>query len=244
LLQRALGRPGAETKSAAELVLSLGELKGVAMKVGQILSYMDAGLPEEVRAQLALLQTRSQPTAFADIERILREEFGERAETLLQSLERTPVATASIGQVHRGELVDGMQVAVKVRHPGIDAAIRADFRAASTGKLLARLLAPGVEVAELLQEAESRFLEECDYVLEREHQERFAGLYPADGNIVIPTVQREWCSTRVLTTNWVTGLTLDQFVETSPQTARDRAAEALYTFYLGTLYVTVRGPAS
>jgi predicted unusual protein kinase regulating ubiquinone biosynthesis (AarF/ABC1/UbiB family) len=224
-------------ETLARLVESFGELKGVAMKVGQILSYVDGSLDPEARRLLAVLQVHSQPTPFAQIEQTINEDLGAQAAALLARLERTPVATASIGQVHRALCADGTRVAVKVRHPGIDTAIRADFKAAAIGKLMARAFAPGVDVAEMMGEAQARFLEECDYALEARRQARFVELFAGHASIAIPAVHRNWCGARVLTTRWVEGAGLEAFLATQPaQAARERAARALYEFYVGTLY--------
>jgi predicted unusual protein kinase regulating ubiquinone biosynthesis (AarF/ABC1/UbiB family) len=233
---RLRGHEGIDAEVVERLVLSMGELKGIAMKMGQILSYMDTTLPLEARELLSILQVRSQPTSFAAIESTLREDFGARAETLLAGFVREPVATASVGQVHRASLPSGVEVAVKVRHPGIEAAIRADFRSASIGKSLARLLAPGSDINAFAAEAEARFLEECDYAQEAQRQTRFAALYAGHPVLVIPTVHADWCSGRVLTTAWHDGVGLDAFVQRATQVERDVAGRALYEFYLGSLY--------
>jgi len=233
---RVRGRQGIDAQVIERLILSMGELKGIAMKMGQVLSYMDTTLPVEVRELLSILQTRSQPIAFAAIEATLREDFGMHADLLLAGLIPEPIATASVGQVHRARLPDGADVAVKVRHPGIEAAIRADFRSASIGKSLARLLAPGLDVNEFVAEAEARFLEECDYTQERQRQRRFADLYAGHPVLTIPAVHPSWCSGRVLTTSWHTGVGLDAFVQHATQQQRDVAGRALYEFYLGSLY--------
>jgi predicted unusual protein kinase regulating ubiquinone biosynthesis (AarF/ABC1/UbiB family) len=232
----AAGLAAMNPKAIEELVVSLGELKGVAMKVGQILSYIDDSLPEQSRQLLSLLQVHSQPTAFAEIEAIIRADLGPRAGTLLATLAREPASTASIGQVHRGRLPDGTEVAVKVRHPGIEDAVEADFRSVQIGKVLAALLAPGSTVDEVLAEAKTRFLEECDYAAELRHQERFRALFAQGEIITIPAVHPAWSSGRVLTTSWQEGVGLDRFLERASQAERDRAGRALYDFYLGTLY--------
>jgi predicted unusual protein kinase regulating ubiquinone biosynthesis (AarF/ABC1/UbiB family) len=237
ILRRLSGDTGIDTEIIERVVLSLGELKGIAMKMGQVLSYVDTPfLTPQARELFAVLQRQAQPTPFREIEAALREAFGARADTLLRTLEREPVAAASIGQVHRARLPDGTPVAVKVRHPGIEAAIRADFRSAQTGKVLAQLLAPGAQVDEVIAEAQERFLEECDYELERRRQQRFGEIFRGHPSISIPAVHDEWCSPRVLTTTWREGSTLEEFQSAATQRARDRAGEALYEFYIGTLY--------
>jgi hypothetical protein len=119
------GLAAAEIEDVVRLVSRLGELKGVAMKAGQILGYVDPTLAPELRDMLSLLQTTSAAAPFEAVAETVRAAFGPRAETLLAGLVREPIAVASIGQVHRGR-VDGIDVAVKVRHAGIEAALQAD----------------------------------------------------------------------------------------------------------------------
>lgn len=224
-------------EALARLVESFGELKGVAMKMGQILSYVDGSLTPETRQLLAVLQRHSQPTPFAQIEQTIREDLRARAQALLARLDREPVSAASIGQVHRAVREDGTPVAVKVRHPGIEAAIRADFKTAAIGKVMARAFAPGVDVAGVIEEAQARFLEECDYALEARRQARFVDLLADHESIAIPAVHLDWCGPRVLTTAWHEGTGLEAFLLSRPRSeARERAARSLYEFYVGTLY--------
>jgi predicted unusual protein kinase regulating ubiquinone biosynthesis (AarF/ABC1/UbiB family) len=220
-----------DARTAERLALSLGELKGIAMKVGQILSYLDTPLPEETRRVLAVLQVKSQPTPFEKIEQIIREDFGTRADALLSKMDRVPVSTASIGQVHRAG-----GLAVKVLHPGIEQAIRSDFKAAAAGRVLARMIMPGGDIDSLIEEAREAFLAECDYVAERRWQERFGALHADNPDVSIPAVHGEWCSRRVITTTWVDGMRFDDFAANASQAARDRAGRALYEFYVGSVY--------
>jgi predicted unusual protein kinase regulating ubiquinone biosynthesis (AarF/ABC1/UbiB family) len=219
-------------------VTRLGTLKGLPMKFGQIMSYLELEMPEETRRLLSLLQTQSPATAFERVEVILREDLAGRAGALLAGLDRTPASIASIGQVHRGRLPDGTEVAVKVRHPDIEAAIRSDFRAARTGATFAAFLMPGMGATakDFMAEIEARLLEECDYALEAERQSRFAALYVGHPVIVVPAVHRDWCGPRVLTTTWETGEDLETFHARATQDERDRAGAALFDFYVGTLY--------
>ncbi|MGD0838909.1 MAG: AarF/ABC1/UbiB kinase family protein [Polyangia bacterium] len=224
-------------ESLGRLVESLGELKGVAMKVGQLLSYLDPSLSPEARRMLSILQVMSQPTPFSRIVKIIADDLGLGARPLLAHLEREPVASASVGQVHRSCLGDGTRVAVKVRHPGADEAIAADFKTAAIGTLFARLVAPGLGLEEVLAEAKDRLLEECDYLLEARRQARFRDLYAGHPVITIPEVHPEACGARVLTTTWHDGLGLEAFLAAAPfQAERVRASRALYEFYVGALY--------
>ena len=234
---RGLNLGALSPEALARLVESFGELKGVAMKLGQILSYVDGSLAPEARQLLAVLQRHSQPTPFAQIEQTIREDLGPRAQALIARLDHEPVAAASIGQVHRAVHEDGTRVAVKVQHPGIEAAIRADFKTAAIGKIMARAFAPGVDIAGVIEEAQARFLEECDYALEARRQARFVELFADHESIAIPAVHLDWCAPRVLTTAWCEGADLEVFLLSQPHSeARERAARSLYEFYVGTLY--------
>jgi predicted unusual protein kinase regulating ubiquinone biosynthesis (AarF/ABC1/UbiB family) len=179
----------------------------------------------------------SQPTALALIQRTISEDLGARGRALLARLEPTPVASASIGQVHRALLENGTHVAVKVRHPGIEEAIRADFKTAAIGSFFAHLAVPGANVEGFVAEAEARFLEECDYALEARRQTRFAEIYAGHASITIPSIHRDLCGPRVLTSTWHDGAGLEAFLGSAVFAAeRVRAARALYEFYVGTLY--------
>src|SRR5262249_39651523 len=163
--------------------------------------------------------------AFSTVAATIRDELGARGDDLIARLDPAPVSVASIGQVHRGRLADGTDVAVKVRHQGIDTAIRSDFRAAGLGAVMARLMAPGAAggragppfrppaaaatVKDNIAEAEARFLEECDYALEADRQDPFGQLFAGHPIVVVPAVHRAWSTPRVLTTTWQAGVGLD-----------------------------------
>jgi predicted unusual protein kinase regulating ubiquinone biosynthesis (AarF/ABC1/UbiB family) len=146
---RRLGRGGETTLGLDDLttfVSSLGQLKGMAMKAGQLMSYLDLPLPPDVRAALGALQTHSPAMSFERIAAIVRAELGQQAAPLLAHMDPQPVAAASIGQVHRALLPDGADVAVKVQVPGVESAIAADFRSAAVGTRFVGLLVPGASV--------------------------------------------------------------------------------------------------
>jgi predicted unusual protein kinase regulating ubiquinone biosynthesis (AarF/ABC1/UbiB family) len=224
------------------LVKRLGKLKGLAMKAGQILAYIDPTMPPEVRDILAVLQTQSQPAEPDELRAAVRADLGECAESLLATLSARPVSVASIGQVHRGRLPDGTEVAVKIRHPGIDTAIRADFKVASVGPVFAGLFVPGGGRATMegnLEELRTALLEECDYALEGQRQRRFGAWYADHPVIRVPAVHAAWTGPQVLTTTWQPGLSLDGWLARDPgQAERDAAGRALFDFYFGTLYRT------
>jgi predicted unusual protein kinase regulating ubiquinone biosynthesis (AarF/ABC1/UbiB family) len=218
-------------------VSSVGQLKGMAMKAGQLVSYLDLPLPQDVRVALTALQTHSPPMPFERVVAIVKEELGRNAAPLLARMEPTAVAAASIGQVHRAILPDGTEVAVKVQVPEVESAIAADFRSAAAATSFVGVLVPGASVKAVVREARRAVLDECDYDREARYQERFARLYESHPTLTVPEVFRRYSSRRVLTTAFARGLSFDAFLATSPpQPDRDRVGVALFEFYLGSLF--------
>ncbi len=214
----------------------LGELRGLAMKAGQMLGYLDASLPESVRASLSVLQTAAPTTPYETVAATIEAALGARAPQLLARLEPVPIAAASIGQVHRGVLPDGTAVAVKVRHPGIAEAIAADFRSASVGSVMGTLIG-GAGIPAMIDEARQTFAEECDFALEARRQTRFAEIFAGDPDVVIPAVEAAWSTPDVLVTRFCDGTGLDAWLAGGPsQAARDRVGVALFRFWMQTLY--------
>ncbi len=233
LRQRA--RTEGERESVWRIVESLGKLKGVAMKLGQHLSYCDPSLPDDVCAALAALQTHSPPISVSRVTKIVRRDLGDIAAALIASLEAEPIAAASIGQVHRARLPDGTRVAIKVQYPGIASAIKADFGPAALAGRFAAWVYPSIDVHAYLREAKARVLDECDYLAEARHHAELALRYADHDIITIPAVHAAYSGTRVLTTTFVEGMHLDTWLATNPsQDARETIGEALVDFYVGT----------
>jgi len=237
---RARGREGLESADEAaleELVRQLGMLKGIPMKMGQLVGFLELDLPEDMRQLFAVLQTQSQPTPFEEVARTVREDLGGAGASLVAAMDPNPVAIASIGQVHRAVL-EGGAVAVKVRHPQVEQSIRSDLSGAALATAIAGRMLPGIGASarEFVGEARDRFLEECDYQLEAERQQLFHRLFAGHPDIVVPEVRGAWCGPRVLTSSWEDGRDLEAFVASATQPERDRAGRALFEAYVGTLY--------
>jgi predicted unusual protein kinase regulating ubiquinone biosynthesis (AarF/ABC1/UbiB family) len=232
------GLDGASLADVERLVGRLGELKGVAMKAGQILAYIDPALAPELRATLSVLHTASPAAPFSEIETTLREAFGARASELLDGVVREPIAVASIGQVHRAS-VWGEELAIKVRHRGIVAALESDFATAEVAPLLARALGmnAGANVEGFVAEVRAALQEETDFALEADRQEIFGRFFSRHPTLIVPAVSRAWCARAVLATDWSPGQSLDALLASSPdQAARDRIGVALFELYVRPLY--------
>jgi len=233
------GLQATDLASIARLVERLGELRGIAMKAGQILSYADPTLPDELKSLLSLLQVSAPASPFAAVEATLREALGGRADELLATLERTPIAVASIGQVHRARLPDGSEDAVKIQHAGIEAALRSDLSAAHSGASLAGVFVPGARASMrgMLAEAQAALLEECDYLLEASRQKAFGSFLEKHPVLMVPRVIDGYCARSVLVSAWLPGEQLDAWLSRNPeQSLRDVAGRALFELYFGILY--------
>lgn len=229
-------------KAAAALAAEvLGEMRGLAAKVGQMASYVDGMVPEGHReaygSALKALQSRALTSPPEAIRSRVEAELGGSIEGLFSSFEPEPFASASIGQVHRALLHDGRKVAVKVQHPGIERAMASDLDNASMIKSLASTLVPrALEVDSVFSEIRARFEEELDYAREADQIDVFAAIHAGDPHIVVPAVVRDRSSKRVLTTELAEGITLE---EASALAADERRhfAEVLWRFVFKGLLV-------
>src|SRR5436853_2358375 len=228
-------------ETAMKMVGALGQMKGAAMKLGQFASFIDTEfIPEEYREiyqeQLAKLRTDAPSMPWEKVEPLLEEEYdGEPLSELFAEIEHEAFAAASIGQVHRAELLDGRTVAVKIQYPGIAEALDADLRNAGTIVRLARALAPGLDAKEIAKELRERVMEELDYEYEAQNQRTFSRAYRDHPFIYVPEVVSRLSRNRVLVTEYVEGIGFDD-VKRLDQEGRNRFAEIVFRFYLGSIY--------
>lgn len=224
-----------QLRTAEDVVAALGGMKGALMKIGQMASYLDQGLPEPVREALAQLRSDAPPMAPELAARVIEVELGQAPDRLFAEWDPVPIAAASIGQVHRAVTHDDRAVAVKVQYPGIDAAIRSDL--ASAGMLFGGLgvAFPGLEPEPLVAELRARLVEELDYAREADNTQLFADAYRGHPFIHVPDPVRELSSARVLTTDLAVGDPFETVVA-ADQATRDHAAEVIYRFVFRSLY--------
>jgi len=222
-------------RTAAQVADTLGNLRGALMKLGQMASYLDEGLPEPLRVALAGLQQGAPPMSAALAASVVEQELGAPPERVFARWDPEPLAAASIGQVHRAVTRDGRDVAVKVQYPGVDDAIRADLATAGTLFRGMSLMYPGLDPGPVVGELQNRLLEELDYLHEAANQRYFADWYAGHPFIRIPAVVDELTTARVLTTELVDGARFDEVVQW-PQERRDAAAEAIFRFVFRSIY--------
>lgn len=229
-----------QAEALRALVDALGLMRGGAMKIGQTLSMFDAGLvPEEMREEfqqsMAELRDRAPAVSFAQMRKLIESEIGP-IEDAFAELDETPVGAASIGQVYRGRLHDGRDVAVKVQYPGIDKAVRADLKNLGLVMRALKMIAPGLDTGALADEIRESIEEELDYELEAQNQRSVARLYVDHPFIVIPQVISSLSGQHVLVSEYFDGARFDEIVDTADQPTRDRIGEIVFRFYCGSLY--------
>ena len=224
-----------QLRTAAQVADALGNMKGALMKIGQMASYLDDGLPEPVRDALASLQQDAPPMSPELCAQVVRQELGAEPALVFAEWDPEPIAAASIGQVHRAVTHEGLAVAVKVQYPGVDEAIRADL---VNTDLLFRVLGmmfPGLEPGPLVDELRERLTEELDYRNEAANQRFFTDAFEGHPFISIPRVVDEFSTGRVLTTELAVGARFDE-VEGWSQAERNLASEAIYRFVFRSIY--------
>ena len=209
---------------------TLGEMKGLAMKVGQMVSFLDFALPEGARSVLEQLQHQSRPMAPSVVAGLFHEELGRSPRDLFADWSFTPIAAASIGQVHKARTHDGRLVAVKVQYPGIERALAADLANARLLDRMGTLLFQGQEPGVFIEELRERLLEECDYRREAEAVTAFASLFSGNPRMAVPSVVPALSTRRILTTEWVEGERFQAFRDRASQHEKDQAGEVIFQF--------------
>ncbi|HKH22291.1 MAG TPA: AarF/ABC1/UbiB kinase family protein [Solirubrobacterales bacterium] len=227
-------------ETALKMASVLGEMKGAAMKIGQMASFIDVDfLPPEYREiyqdQLSKLRTHAPAMPWEKVERVLEEEYDEAPQRVFGSIEEEAFAAASIGQVHRATLLDGTPVAVKVQYPGIADALESDVANAGILVRLAKVLAPGLDAKAVASELRERVLEELDYEFEAQNQRAFARAYEGHPFIFVPKVHSRLSRRRVLVSDYVEGRGFDEVKELE-QDERDIFGEIVFRFCFGSIY--------
>ena len=234
----ALARRQVET--AEQIVAVLGTMKGAAMKLGQVMSFLDVGLvPEEYReefqAKLAELRDSAPHVSFKEMRKVIETEFDEPLDELFAHFDPEPIAAASIGQVYRATLHDGRAVAVKVQYPGVAGAVRSDLKNLGMIMRLFSRMAPGLDVQGITQEIRLRIDEELDYELEASNQKAMARIFRGHPFIHVPDVIGSLSRERVMASELVTGSRFEELKELDAP-ARNRIAEIVFRFYFGCMY--------
>lgn len=217
-------------KAAHQLFTVLGELKGGAMKVGQALSVMEAAVPEQFgepyREALTKLQKDAPPLPADKVHRVLDSQLGTKWRDRFRSFDDTPVASASIGQVHKGVWSDGREVAVKIQYPGADEALRADLKTMRRMVSVFKQLSPGADFQGVVDELIERTEMELDYRLEADNQRAFAKAYKDHPHFTVPAIVAS--APKVVIAEWMEGIPLSKIIREGTVEQRDLAGSRLF----------------
>ena len=218
-------------RTAQDVARELGEMKGVLMKAGQLISFIVEALPDEAQAALATLQADAAPMAPSLAAGVVTGDLGRSPEQAFLDWTDLPVAAASIGQVHRAVTPDGRDVAVKVQYPGVHDAIESDLDAAEIMyAMFSAMMLKGLDVEALVDELRDRMREELDYRIEARNLAEFARRFDGHPWVRIPRLVPEFSTEHVLTTEWIDGMSFDEFRASATDETHQRAGEVVWRF--------------
>ena len=197
-----------------QVLKTLGEMKGAAMKVGQIASQLSHMLPEEFASKLTQLQKHSEPMPYDVIARQIKRELGYEPEKLFKRFEKEPFAAASIGQVHRAVTNDGREIVMKIQYPGVYESCRSDLIQLKHLFSLSGLMKIDKEsLDEVFDEIEEKLMQELDYQTEADNLREFKAFHQDFNKVVIPEVIDEYTTERILTLTYEHGHSLEELAE-------------------------------
>ena len=224
-------------RAGREMAAALGDLKGAAMKLGQILSSDPELLPPEMAKALTVLQRQAPPMPYTKVRQILESEWGDDGLSLFELIEEEPLGAASLGQVHKGRLKDGRQVAIKVQYPGIRDSLEGDL--AQLKRLLSINPVANIrkQASAYVEELRERFLLESDYLEELKNLAEGAALFSFIPDLVVPTGVAELTTSKVLVMEQLEGKPLLDAFETMSQEERNRVGEILVLTWSGSFHL-------
>ena len=222
--------------NAHRLAERLSEMRGAAMKVGQLLS-MEAGdiLPDPLPEILSRLREQAHPMPLGQVADVLDDAWGRDWKDRFRRFHFAPLAAASIGQVHEAETKDGRRLAIKIQYPGIARSIDSDIDNVVALLRTFRLLPAGLEIGPLLEEAKAQLHLEADYLLEAEHMRAYAAALGRHPGLRVPEVADDLTTKTVLAMEYLDGDPIESLVS-GPRPLRDRVATRLVEHALRELF--------
>jgi predicted unusual protein kinase regulating ubiquinone biosynthesis (AarF/ABC1/UbiB family) len=222
--------------NALRVADQLAQMRGAAMKVGQMIS-MDAGdmLPAELADLLARLRSDAKSMPEKELISLLKAEWGESWQKKFIQFPLQPIAAASIGQVHKVITQDLKRLAIKIQYPGIKQSINSDVDNVATLIKMTGLLPKGLDIKSLLSEAKKQLHDEADYALEGQYLERYAAVIENDDAFIMPVVDHEFSSDTILAMSFVDGIPIEQLVD-APQATRDQVMSHLMRLFFKELF--------
>ena len=231
------GEALARLSQAARIRLALTELGPTFIKFGQLLSTRADIVGIELAEELSKLQSDVPPDDFETIKDVIEEEQGASLDELFQSFDSEPIATASIGQVHRATLKDGSDVVVKVRRPGIERTIATDLDILSGMAQLAERLEDWrpYQPTNIVQQMSDTMLKELEFKREERNLLQFRSMLDGDSTVCIPAPVSTYCTDRMLTMNRLHGIKLCE-INGMPTEDRSQLAKRGADLYLKMIF--------
>lgn len=232
----------ATASSAQKAANALGDMRALGAKVGQMLAYVDGVMPEDQQAvfaeHLKPLLEQTPTSSFDQIKAHVEQVFEQPLEDLFADFDETPLASASLGQVHRATLADGRVVAVKVQHPGVEDALTQDLKNVKLLEGMAAMVgARKFDSANMIKEIRDRFMEELDYELEAKRQQEFIDFHAHNERVIIPGVIWDRTAKSVLTTEFMEGMSYDEACAWEDEGTRELWCDTLWRFCYETTVV-------
>ena len=225
-----------KSQTALKIFETLGELKGVAMKAGQSLALYADQLPPEMQSVFKRFFSQAPMLPYVDIARVIESELGDSPSKIFESVEETPTAAASLGQVHRGRLKTGEQVAIKVQYPDIGEALENDLRNAHVVVKALSLGGSVLDTREYFEEIKRELIVELDYRIELQRLESFRAYLKRWPDLKVPKAYPQFSTGKVLVLEWIEGPTLTEYAEGAamlPAAERFAVAERLIRAIFG-----------
>ncbi|MGH7042825.1 MAG: ABC1 kinase family protein, partial [Acetobacteraceae bacterium] len=222
---------------AEDLRAILGGLKGPLMKVAQFLSTVPDALPAEYAEELAQLQANAPAMGWNFVRRRMASELGADWERKFASFSRNAAAAASLGQVHRATLPDGMAVACKLQYPDMASTVEADLRQLRLAMAVYHRMDNAIDHENIYTELCERLREELDYLREAAQMRLYGIMLGGDARVSVPRPIADLSTRRLLTMTWLDGRPLAERLRERPsQEERNRIAEALFHAWYVPLY--------
>lgn len=225
----------ARVKAAQEIIQSMGHLKGGLMKIGQMISITeDLVLPKEISSLFKSLQQHAPAMTQNELSRVFRRNFQDLPEKVFKSFDYSPIAAASIGQVHRATLHSGEEVAVKIQYPDIVNAIKSDLQNIDQlDRLFGAIFPSKPHIRPMLEELKNTLIDECNYHKELENLNFFRNAFDREfnGKVKIPKTFEAFSTLEILTTELVKGSSFEETLSW-PQQDRDSLGEITYNSFL------------
>jgi predicted unusual protein kinase regulating ubiquinone biosynthesis (AarF/ABC1/UbiB family) len=223
-------------KNVTRITKQLAQMRGAAMKMGQLMS-MDSGefLPPELAQIMARLRDNAHSMPPAQLKQVLNAQWPKNWLASFKTFDVHPIAAASIGQVHRAQLKDGRDLAVKVQYPGVTQSIDSDIANVGSLMRMSGLIPKGFEIAPYLEEAKVQLHEEADYLREGTHLAHFQSLLAHDPRFVVPDLHSDWSTPNILAMSYVSGTQIEDAAQ-EPQKTRDQIAAQMIELTLREMF--------